>query len=201
MIIIDNGMGNLGSIINMIKKIGYTSQYTSNIEEIKRAKKLILPGVGNFDKAMDNLTNSGLVDILNQKVLIEKTPILGICLGMQLMTNKSDEGNKAGLGWIDAQVKKFTPVERTLKVPHMGWNIIQPEKRSVLLHGFKEEIRAYFVHSYFIQCHNKQDVVATTPYCSSFVSVFEHDNIFGMQFHPEKSHQFGMKMLSNFIEY
>ena len=200
MIIVDNGMGNLGSIVNMIKKIGYKSQYTANIEQIKKAKKLILPGVGSFDKGMSNLANLGLIDVLNKKVLEEKTPILGICLGMQLMTNMSEEGDLAGFGWINAEVKKFSFNDLNLKVPHMGWNTIRAEKESKIFQGFSEEIRAYFVHSYYVKCYQNEDILATTEYGIKFVSACQHDNIYGMQFHPEKSHKFGLKLLKNFIE-
>lgn len=196
--IIDYGMGNLGSIANMIKKIGYKSQITSNLDEIKNADKLILPGVGAFDNGMKNLHELGLIEVLNQKVLVDKTPILGICLGMQLMTETSEEGKLQGLGWIDAHTKKF--VSEALKIPHMGWNIITHKKESKLFDELDSEKRYYFVHSYYVDCNDQKDILAVTPYGKKFVSAFEKGNILGVQFHPEKSHQFGMNLLKNFVE-
>lgn len=196
--IIDYGMGNLGSIANMIKKVGHKSIITSDIEEIKKARKLILPGVGAFDNGMKHLKDSGLIEVLNKKVLIEKTPILGICLGMQLMTNSSEEGKLAGLGWIDAQAKKFVSDE--LKIPHMGWNIVKHKKTSKLFDENGTEKRFYFVHSYCVSCNNKDDILTTTPYGHDFISSFEKENIIGVQFHPEKSHKFGMNLIRNFVE-
>lgn len=196
--IIDYGMGNLGSISNMIKKIGHKSIITSDLEEIKKATKLILPGVGSFDNGIKNLRESGLSEVLNQKALVEKTPILGICLGMQLMTKSSEEGILSGLGWIDAQTKKF--VSDTLKIPHMGWNIIRHHKESKLFDELDSEKRYYFVHSYYVESNQTKDVLTTTPYGYNFVSAFEKDNMIGVQFHPEKSHKFGMNLLKNFAE-
>jgi len=197
-VIIDYGMGNLGSIANMLKKIGYKSIITSDIEEIKKSKKLILPGVGSFDNGIKNLKDLGLLEVLNQKVIEEKTPVLGICLGMQLMTNSSEEGNLDGLGWIEAKSKKF--VSDSLKVPHMGWNVICQQKESNLFDETKNEKRFYFVHSYFVECHNVEDILTTTSYINEFVSSFEKENILGVQFHPEKSHKFGMRLIKNFVE-
>jgi glutamine amidotransferase len=196
--IIDYGMGNLGSIENMIKKIGYKSITTSDIEKIKSAKKLILPGVGAFDNGTKNLKEYGLIDILNQKVLIDKIPILGICLGMQLMTKSSEEGNLKGLGWVDAQAKKF--ISDKLKIPHMGWNIVTHKKNSKLFDELESEKRFYFVHSYCVSCNNQDDILTTTPYTYDFVSSYEKDDIIGVQFHPEKSHKFGMNLIRNFVE-
>jgi glutamine amidotransferase len=191
-------MGNLGSIANMIKKVGHKCIITSDLEEIKKASKLILPGVGSFDNGMRNLAELGMIEVLNQKVLVEKTPILGICLGMQLMTKSSEEGTSAGLGWLDAQTKKF--VSDTLKIPHMGWNIIKHQKKSKLFDECESEKRFYFVHSYFVSCNQEVDILTNTNYTQDFVSSFEKENIIGVQFHPEKSHKFGMSLLKNFLE-
>lgn len=197
-VIVDYGMGNLGSIVNMIKKIGYKCIVTSNLEEIKNATKLILPGIGSFDNGMRNLQELNMLDVLNQKVMVDKTPILGICLGMQLMTKNSEEGKLSGLGWIDAETKKF--VSDTFKIPHMGWNIIKHQKISKLFDEFESEKRFYFVHSYCVSCKQKADILTSTNYIKEFVSSFEKENIIGVQFHPEKSHKFGMSLIKNFVE-
>jgi len=196
--IIDYGVGNLGSIENMIKKAGYKSLITSDITEIKKAIKLILPGVGAFNNGIKHLKDSGLIEVLNQKVLVEKTPILGICLGMQLMTKSSEEGTVSGLGWIDAQTKRFVSDE--LKIPHMGWNIVKHQKISKLFDESYSEKRFYFVHSYYVSCNNKNDILTKTPYGHDFISSFEKDNIIGAQFHPEKSHKFGINLIRNFVK-
>lgn len=200
--IIDYGLGNLGSIKNMLKKIGAESEITSDIGKIRAAKKLILPGVGAFDNGMQNLDDLGLIEILNQKVKVEKTPILGICLGMQLFTNKSEEGNKSGLGWINAETIKFNTDSETKKftIPHMGWEYISQIKSSKLLEGMYEEPKFYFVHSYHVVCKDEEDVLLRTDYILNFDSAFEKENIIGVQFHPEKSHKFGMKLFKNFVE-
>lgn len=197
-VVVDYGMGNLGSIANMIKKVGHKCIISSDLEEIKKATKLILPGVGSFDNGMKNLNKLGIIELLNQKILIEKTPILGICLGMQLMTKSSEEGNLSGLGWVDAKTNKF--LSDTLKVPHMGWNIIKHQKRSKLFDEMESEKRFYFVHSYCVSCNDKKDILTNTNYTQDFVSSFEKKNILGVQFHPEKSHKFGMSLIKNFVE-
>lgn len=196
--IIDYGMGNLGSIANMIKKVGDRSQISSDIEVILNSDKLILPGVGSFDKGMINLKESGLFDAINKKVLVDKIPILGICLGMQLMTNSSEEGKEKGLSWVDAETIKFA--KSNLKVPHMGWNTISHEKNSQLFDDYDLEKRFYFVHSYYVRSNSENDILTTTSYGTEFVSSFEKDNIIGVQFHPEKSHKFGMSLMKNFID-
>lgn len=201
--IIDYGMGNLGSVKNMFKKIGESAIISSDKEEIKNASKILLPGVGAFDNAMKNLYDLGLLEIIKEKVLIEKIPILGICLGMQLLTKGSEEGNLNGFGFVDAYAKKFnfSSLDETLPIPHMGWNKVYLQKESNLLHeGEERENRFYFVHSYAVSCENSKDVLTTTHYGYDFVSSFERDNIIGCQFHPEKSHKFGMKLFKNFVE-
>lgn len=195
--IINYGMGNLGSIQNMLKKIGVESTITSEKETIAKATKIILPGVGAFDKAMENIENLNLIEILNKKAKIEKIPILGICLGMQLLANSSDEGQKKGLGWIEGHVRKFE-LGNNYRVPHMGWNLVDAKKKHILFENMYEEPRFYFVHSYYFECFNKENIIATTDYGIIFASVVAKDNIMGVQFHPEKSHKFGMKLLENF---
>lgn len=200
-IIIDYQMGNIGSILNMLKKIGAPGMISSDPDVILKADKLILPGVGAFDQGMANLERLGLINVLNEKVKNSGTPILGICLGMQLMTKSSEEGKSAGLGWIDAKTVRFyhDPSLR-LKVPHMGWNSIIPKKESVLLADMYSDPRFYFVHSYHVVCNNQNDVLATTHYGYDFTSAFQHNNIIGVQFHPEKSHKYGMRLLKSFAE-
>jgi len=200
-VIIDYKMGNVGSILNMLRKIGTQAMISSSADDINKADKLILPGVGAFDNAMSNLNSLNLIDTLNRRVLIEKIPVLGICLGIQLLTAKSDEGCFSGLDWIDAKTIRFDfgSNQDNLKVPHMGWNTVYPRKGSLIFRDMFEP-RFYFVHSYHVICNNKSDILSTTHYGFDFVSGIEKDNIFGVQFHPEKSHKFGMKLLSNFVE-
>lgn len=201
-IIIDYGMGNLGSIVNMLKKIGTKVLISRDIESIEKADKLILPGIGAFDTGIKNLVQEGLIEALNKKVIGEKTPILGICLGMQLLTKSSEEGHLHGLGWIDAQTIRFKFDERgnNLKIPHMGWNTVRLNKESPLFKEMFAEPRFYFVHSYHVVCNDEHDILTTTHYGYEFVSSIQKDNIMGVQFHPEKSHKFGMKLLKNFVD-
>ena len=198
-VIVDYGLGNLGSIQNMIKKLGHISIISSNKEEISKATKLILPGVGSFDKGMHELNKTGLTELLDVLVLINKVPVLGICLGMQLMTNSSEEGLEKGLGWIDAKVKKFLFENKYLKVPHMVWNYIRKVKESNFYNSNHSD-RFYFVHSYYVECNDKEDILSKTEYGLDFVSSFKKENIMGIQCHPEKSHKFGMDFLKKFIE-
>jgi glutamine amidotransferase len=199
--IVDYGMGNLGSIKNMLKKVGADCEITADPDRLQQAKKLILPGVGAFDAGMAKLNSSGLVPVLNEQVLEKKVPVLGICLGMQLMTQSSEEGVLAGLGWVDAKTVRFVPaLGSNLKVPHMGWNLVKPSKSSPLLRDAEEEERFYFVHSYFVQCQKSEEVLLHTHYGHSFDAAFEVGNVIGVQFHPEKSHKFGMRLLRNFAE-
>lgn len=200
--IIDYGMGNLGSIHNMLARIEADSIVTFDPSQIRKAQKLILPGVGAFDHAMKNLKDLNLIGILNEKVLELKTPILGICLGMQIMTKDSQEGDLPGLGWIDAYTKKFdfTFLDPPLKIPHMGWNTLETKRSVMFLAKLPQNPRFYFVHSYHVVCSNAEDVVATADYGGDFVAAFAQDNIYAVQFHPEKSHQFGMQVLKNFAQ-
>jgi glutamine amidotransferase len=197
--IVDYGMGNLGSIRNMLGRIGVSSVITGDPEVVARAGKLILPGVGAFDAAMKALGETGLAEVLGHKALIEKIPTLGICLGMQLLTNGSEEGVLTGLGWIDAEARRF-PRSAEFKVPHMGWNTVECSGDWPWLLPPEEEQRFYFVHSYYVRVANEADSLLKTQYGLTFDSGIHRDNIYGFQFHPEKSHKFGMRLLSWFAE-
>lgn len=199
--IVDYGMGNLGSIKNMFKYIGVEATIESDIDKIKNASKILLPGVGSFDTAMKKINESDLKEVLNEKALKEQVPVLGICLGMQLLTNSSDEGNLDGLGWIDAKAMNFKDkIDKKYRVPHMGWNIVNRSNDSLLTNGFEEfdETRFYFVHSYFVKVEDEKNSILKTEYGVEFDSAIQKDNIYGAQFHPEKSHKFGMKLFENF---
>jgi imidazole glycerol-phosphate synthase subunit HisH len=199
--IVDYKTGNLGSIQNILRRIGEESVVTSGKEEIARATKLILPGVGAFDTGMRNLMELDLVDILNHKVLTEKIPVLGICLGMQLLSGGSEEGSLPGLGWIEAKNVRFNFLNTSdYKIPHMGWDFVLQHKESRLLTDMYSDARFYFVHSYYFKADDPSDVLTTTTYETEFVSAVERGNILGVQFHPEKSHKFGMKLLKNFVD-
>jgi imidazole glycerol-phosphate synthase subunit HisH len=197
--IVNYGLGNLGSIFNMLKRIGAPSIITSDVEMIARAEKIILPGVGHFDRAMENIQQSGLKSILDKKALQDKIPILGICLGMQILTKGSEEGTLPGLGWVPAKTVRFNfPSESKLKIPHMGWNLVHRSTPSPLTEGFEGEYRFYFVHSYHVKVEDERHSIMKTDYGYPFDSGIQNGNIFGVQFHPEKSHRFGMKLLENF---
>jgi glutamine amidotransferase len=197
-VVVDYNMGNLGSILNMLKRIGADAQVTADPKRIESADKLILPGVGAFDAGMQNLERSGLIPLLGTRVLQERVPTLGICLGMHLMTRGSTEGRRPGLGWVDAETVRFESTNGALKVPHMGWNRVIPGQPSALSDELPNEPRFYFVHSYYVRCRDPGDVLFTTPYGVTFHSGSQHGNVLGVQFHPEKSHKFGMALLRNF---
>jgi glutamine amidotransferase len=200
-VIVDYNVGNLGSILNMLKKIGSPAVISSKSDTILQADKLILPGVGAFDNGMSKLHEFGLIPVLQNKIKNNRTPVLGICLGMQLMTNGSEEGKLPGLGWIDARTTRFKhDPSKNIKVPHMGWNTIIQKKESQLFYKMQADPRFYFVHSYHVVCNRESDVLTVTSYGYDFVSSFQQGNIFGVQFHPEKSHNFGMILLKNFAE-
>ncbi len=200
LVIINYGMSNIRSVHNKFKRLGVNCIVTNKREDIEIADKLILPGVGHFKKGMENLEDLGLLEILNKKVLKEKTPILGICLGVQLFAKHSEEGNYKGLGWIDANVVKFCVSDKLkYKIPHMGWNDVNIRK-NILNFLVNQDDQFYFIHSYYLKCTDPQDVWMTTKYEVEFVSAINHGNIYGTQFHPEKSHDTGFELLKKFAE-
>lgn len=202
-VVIDYGMGNVGSILNMLKKIGAQVELSSRPEDVLKADRLILPGVGAFDAGMKNLRGTNCFAVLNQRVLKDRTPILGICLGMQLFTARSEEGQEAGLGWLDAETVRFRldAGETRLKIPHMGWSPIRVCKPIPIFPNPAEERRFYFVHSFHVVCRNPADVLTTTQHGIEFTSAVCRGNILGTQFHPEKSHRFGIELFRNFMNW
>jgi glutamine amidotransferase len=200
-VIIDYGMGNLGSVLNMFKRVGAQAKISSDLNEISKAPKILFPGVGAFDTAMQRIQDAGMQEVLNHKALVEKVPILGICLGMQLLTHSSEEGKLPGLGWIDGAAYNFNgAIDENLRIPHMGWNVANIEQQNELTKGYDGEIRFYFVHSYYVKVKNPIHSMMQTTYGLPFDSAIAKDNIFGAQFHPEKSHKFGMKFFENFAK-
>jgi len=198
--IIDYGLGNIQSIANMVKRVGGIAEIACSSRDIQKAQKLILPGVGAFDHGMNLLHKKNFIPVLKKKIVKDGIPILGICLGAQLFMSNSEEGKLKGLGWIEGNVRKFVfNNPQLLKVPHVGWNTIQIKKKCPLLTKMKNGSRFYFTHSYYIDVSSKEDVVATTEYGIEFVSIFNKDTMYGVQFHPEKSHVFGMALIKNFL--
>ncbi|MEO6589976.1 MAG: imidazole glycerol phosphate synthase subunit HisH [Pyrinomonadaceae bacterium] len=199
--VVDYGMGNLNSVKKILERMNVETIISSDPKDIFDCDKLILPGVGHFGRAMSNLKTLNIADALNEVVLVKKKPILGICLGMQLLAKKSEEGNSEGLGWIDAEVVKFNVSDKLkYKVPHMGWNQISIKKQSLLMKNISESAEFYFVHSYHLIANNNSNLLNETNYEYSFTSAVEKDNIFGVQYHPEKSHDTGAQLIKNFIE-
>jgi glutamine amidotransferase len=199
--IVDYGVGNLGAIANMLKRVGASGVIASDPAVIAKADKLILPGVGAFDAAMQRIHERHLEPVLADKALRDRVPVLGICLGMQLLTESSEEGHLPGLGWIPGKTLAFRGrIDGAVKVPHMGWNLVAPETPSALTEGLHTvaEPRFYFVHSYFVHCEDRRNSILRTTYGVPFDAAIQQDNIYGVQFHPEKSHRFGMKLLENF---
>lgn len=193
--------GNFASVVRMIQKCGGAASIVSSPGNLAHYDKVIIAGVGAFDYGMASLRDGGWTDALYQVAEQRRAPVLGICLGMQLMCASSEEGSLPGLGWIDAEVRRFRPdASPGLKVPHMGWNTVRIIKPSELLAPATEEQRFYFVHSYYATCNDARDVLATAHHGCEFVAAFNKGNVFGVQFHPEKSHRFGMALIRNFVE-
>ncbi|MCZ8158976.1 MAG: imidazole glycerol phosphate synthase subunit HisH [Rhizobiaceae bacterium] len=201
-VIIDYGVGNIGSIKNMFRKIGASASLGSTVDDIARAEMLVLPGVGAFDTGMRHLRASGLVDVLNQRVLKDHIPVLGICLGAQLMTMSSEEGTEKGLGWLNAQTLRmdFTGIPGKWPLPNVGWRAVTPANGYTMLREIPEVPRFYFVHSYYLAPREPAITSMTAKYGFEFACGLRKDNIHAAQFHPEKSHAFGMQFLRNFLE-
>ena len=200
-VIIDYGIGNINSILNMLKKIGANVIISGKSEDLLKADKLILPGVGAFDYGMTKLAESGLLEIVKEHALTKKKPLLGICLGMQMLGKSSEEGNLRGLNLIPFETKKFKFESTELRIPHMGWDLSEVcIERDELMYGIKETPRYYFVHSYHAVCDSQENELMSCNYGYKFSSAVKNENIYGVQFHPEKSHKFGMTLLENFVK-
>jgi len=201
--IVDYGLGNVKAFANVYERLNIPACIVRKADGLNAATKVILPGVGAFDQAMTKLDHSGMREALDDLVLKRKIPVLGICVGMQILAKTSEEGILPGLGWIAGMVKKFDVCllqGSKMQLPHMGWNTIQPNNGNPLLKNFNSESRFYFLHSYYFECHNDDDSIAITEYGIRFSSAVNHENIYGVQFHPEKSHQWGVQLLKNFAE-
>jgi glutamine amidotransferase len=198
--IIDYGLGNIRAFANVYNRLNIKTMIAHKPEDIREATKLILPGVGSFDYAMSQFNNSGMREETERKVFEENTPIVGICVGMQMLGKYSDEGKLPGLGWIDGYVKLFdiSKIPYKTRMPHMGWNTIYPTVNNNLLNGFNDTSRFYFLHSYYFICNREEDIIAKTDYGINYASAINKDNIYGIQFHPEKSHTNGVQLLNNF---
>ncbi len=198
--IVDYGLGNIQAILNVYKRLNIEATTATRVDELKDASKVILPGVGAFDHAMERLETSGMRDTLDDLALRRGVPVLGVCVGMQMLTSASDEGQRPGLGWIAGRVKGFRsdPTMANLPMPHMGWNDVRPTTATGLFSGLDTEARFYFLHSYYFQCDREQDIAAVSNYGEDFSCAVSAGNIHGVQFHPEKSHHFGTRLLQNF---
>lgn len=200
--IIDYGLGNIRAFLNVYERLNIKITIARSAMEVKQASKLILPGVGAFDYAMMLLNQSGLRESIEEQVLVKKIPVIGICVGMQIMAKSSEEGKLPGLGWFDGEVKLFdtSKIPYKTRLPHMGWNTIHPVSYNQLLDGIDDASRFYFLHSYYFKCNHEQDIIAKTAYGIEYASAINKENIFGIQFHPEKSHQNGIQLLHNFAK-
>jgi glutamine amidotransferase len=199
--VINTKVGNLGAIPNMVDRLGATANVTLDPTEIESAERIVLPGVGSFDAAMRNLTRSGVLDVLRRRVIDDGIPLLGVCLGMELLADRSDEGSLPGLGWVPGEALRFRfdHLDPAPRIPHMGWNIIRPTGDAPLLRDLGDRPRFYFAHSFYFSPTDPDDVIGVTEYGQPFASVIQRKNIMGIQFHPEKSHRFGLAIFRNFL--
>ena len=200
--IVDYGLGNIRAFLNVYHRLNIPAATAASADELRGASKLILPGVGAFDHAMRRLGESGMRATLDDLVLHKGVPVLGVCVGMQMLGRSSDEGELPGLGWIDGRVRGFAslPAATGLPLPHMGWNDVHPVSRNNLFDQLESDARFYFLHSFYFECANGEDALAVSRYGTDFSSAVNSANIFGVQFHPEKSHHFGTRLLKNFAE-
>jgi glutamine amidotransferase len=200
--IIDYGVGNINAFVNVYKRVNVPTKIAKTAADLEGAHKLILPGVGHFDHAMSELIQSGMREKLDELVMVKKVPVIGICVGMQMMGNSSDEGKMEGLKWIDASIKKFdeAKIQQVTRLPHMGWNDVNPVVSNPLFEGLEKNALFYFLHSYYFECNNTVDILATSEYGGQFTCAAHHDNVYGIQFHPEKSHHYGEILLHNFAK-
>lgn len=200
--IIDYGVGNINAFVNVYKRVNILTKIAKTAADLEDAQKLILPGVGHFDHAMSELIKSGMREKLDELVMMKKVPVIGICVGMQMMGNSSDEGKLKGLKWIDASIKKFdeTKIKQVTRLPHMGWNNVHPVIFNPLFEGLEKEALFYFLHSYYFECNNTSNILATSEYGDEFTCAAYNENVYGIQFHPEKSHHYGETLLHNFAK-
>ena len=200
--IIDYGVGNINAFVNVYKRVDVPVKIARSKEDLSGAEKLILPGVGHFDYAMKKLNDSGMREELDHLVLHQNIPVIGICVGMQMMANYSEEGKYEGLKWIDASVKKFdeTKIHQITRLPHMGWNDVKPTGNNPLFQGLENDAIFYFLHSYYFECKHPEEVLAVSDYGVEFASAAHHQNKYRIQFHPEKSHHYGEILLHNFAK-
>lgn len=198
--LVDYGLGNISAFANVYKRINIPVVIAKSAEKLLGADKIILPGVGSFDYAMQRLNQSGMRETLDELVLVKKVPVMGICVGMQMLAGSSEEGILPGLGWIDGRVKKFdsSVFSTDACIPHMGWNDVKAITKMRLFDNLEQNARFYFLHSYYFHCNQNDNIIATTDYGIRFSSVVSNNNIYGVQFHPEKSHQWGIQLLKNF---
>ncbi|MEO7856641.1 MAG: imidazole glycerol phosphate synthase subunit HisH [Gemmatimonadaceae bacterium] len=200
--IVDYGLGNVQAFLNVFKRLNVEATTVTTADDLERATKVILPGVGHFDHAMERLQGSGMRETLDDLVMNRRVPVLGVCVGMQILARSSDEGELPGLGYIAGSVKGLATIEavKSLNLPHMGWNDVRPTEHSRLFAELESDSRFYFLHSFFFECDRPQDVAAMTSYGTDFSSAVSSGNIYGVQFHPEKSHHFGTRLLKNFAD-
>jgi glutamine amidotransferase len=197
--IISYGSGNINAFVNIYQKLGFDIKVAKNEKDLENIEKILIPGVGSFDETINKINQSGMREKIDFYVLRKKIPVLGICVGMQIMGYSSEEGSMEGLGWIPGKIRKL-PKEKCLKLPHMGWNLLKIKKNHKLFSNVEDESRFYFLHSYFFDTDNHENILSETNYNFNFASSIYNNNIYGIQFHPEKSHKAGYQLLKNFAE-